>query len=355
MVVRDGWIYFGQGSATNSGIVGEDDFAFGWPDRAPEFHDLPCRDVTLTGVNVRTLDPRTSGARDSVETGAYLPFGTASVPGLVVFGQIPCSGSILRLKARGGPPEVVAWGLRNPFGLSFDRKGTLYALDDAYDDRGSRPVRDAGDLLWVIRSGAWYGWPDYHGSHRLDSSDRFRSSGGDTLKPLIRNPPAPADPISTFAPHSTPTGIDFSTDRRFGYVGSAFVAEFGDLAPLTGDVPAPAGFKIVVLDPTTGVPSDFATNRGRSNGPASLSKGKGLERPIALRFSPDGTGLYVVDFGVITAGERVPQAQLGTGVLWRISRVAAPAATRPAPKRTAPASAPATRPAIPKSGKRPTR
>ena len=29
-VVRDGWVYFGQGTATNAAVVGEDNAAFGW-------------------------------------------------------------------------------------------------------------------------------------------------------------------------------------------------------------------------------------------------------------------------------------------------------------------------------------
>jgi hypothetical protein len=49
-------------------------------------------------------------------------------------------------------------------------------------------------------------------------------------------------------------------------------------------------------------------------------KSGGLERPIAVRFNPDGTELYVVDFGVMTMSDDKPQAQQGTGVLWRIAR-----------------------------------
>jgi hypothetical protein len=44
-----------------------------------------------------------------------------------------------------------------------------------------------------------------------------------------------------------------------------------------------------------------------------------MERPVAVRFDPAGTALYVVDFGVMTIGGS-PRPQLGTGVLWRITR-----------------------------------
>ncbi|TAJ98337.1 MAG: glucose dehydrogenase, partial [Candidatus Manganitrophaceae bacterium] len=45
----DGSIYFGQGTYTNSGVVGEDNWKFGWLARHPEAADIPCRDVTVQG------------------------------------------------------------------------------------------------------------------------------------------------------------------------------------------------------------------------------------------------------------------------------------------------------------------
>src|SRR5207248_2303776 len=43
----DGKIYFGQGTATNSGVVGLDNFEFGWLQKYPDFHDYPAKDVKL--------------------------------------------------------------------------------------------------------------------------------------------------------------------------------------------------------------------------------------------------------------------------------------------------------------------
>jgi hypothetical protein len=54
----DGMIYFGQGTATNSGVVGEDNLKFGWLKRFPKFHDIPCQDITLAGVNYETRTRR---------------------------------------------------------------------------------------------------------------------------------------------------------------------------------------------------------------------------------------------------------------------------------------------------------
>ncbi len=320
VVGRDGWIYFGQGTATNAGIVGEDNARFGWLRRAPDVHDVPCGDVTLTGVNVRTRDVRgTSGA--TVETGAYSPFGVATRPGQVVRGVVPCNGAVLRVRPAGGAVELVAWGFRNPYGLAFAPDGTLFVADNQYDDRGSRPVHGAGDLLWAVHPGRWYGWPDFHATRRLDDGDHFVPPGKARPQPLLADPPnGPQEPAAVLAVHASADGFDFSRSAAFGWPGQAFVAEFGDQAPEVGKVTAPVGAKVVRVDVATGVVADFAVNRGPTNGPASRVGGGGLERPIAARFDPTGTALYVVDFGVMTQPHAGSTPHEGTGVLWRIRR-----------------------------------
>ena len=82
------------------------------------------------------------------------------------------------------------------------------------------------------------------------------------------------------------------------------ITQFGDQAPATGNVLGPVGFKVVRVNVKTGVIHEFAVNRGRTNGPASWQRRGGLERPLALKFDPKGTSLYVVDFGVMTMGDK---------------------------------------------------
>lgn len=74
------------------------------------------------------------------------------------------------------------------------------------------------------------------------------------------------------------------------------MALFGDQAPKVGKVLAPVGFKLVRVNVKTGEIEDFAVNKGRLNGPASALGHGGLERPLAARFSPDGSALYLVEF-----------------------------------------------------------
>lgn len=316
-VGRDGYLYFGEGTATNSGVVGRDNAELGWLKRHPKFHDVPCRDVTLAGIN---FESESALAEGKAMTGAYLPYGTASTAQQTITGQLPCSGAVLRVPLQGGKLELVAWGLRNPYGLAFAPDGVLYATENAYDERGSRPVFGAGDVLWRIERGAWYGWPDYAEGRPIDSG-YFDPPGGPALRRLLAaHPSKPPDPIARFAVHSSSNGFDFSRSARFGYVGQAFVAQFGDQAPKVGKTLNPVGFKVIRVDVKTGVSHDFAVNPGDQNGPASKLGSGGLERPVSARFSRDGDELYVVDFGVMTVSEEGFVPVENSGVLWRIRR-----------------------------------
>lgn len=337
VVGPDRKLYFGIGTYTNSGVVGEDNYRFGWLARNPQAHDIPCHNITLSGTNFTSLNPFTPQPDDEVMTGAFVPFGTTTQSGQVIEGHVPCSGSVMRMSRDGSAIELVAWGFRNPFGLSFSPEQELYVTDNSYDDRGSRPVHGTGDLLWRVQAGTWYGWPDYHGTLPLDHHDHFIPPGKPQPHLLLTSPPnAPPKPSAVLGVHSSSNMFDFSRNAQFGYLKEAFIAQFGDQSPTSGKVLAPVGFKVVRVNVDTGIVEDFAVNRGRVNGPASKIGGGGFERPVAARFSPDGSALYVVDFGVMTVGQggkvRSPwskptvtsEPRRGTGALWKITRSITP-------------------------------
>jgi glucose/arabinose dehydrogenase len=316
----DGWIYFGQGTATNSGIVGEDNFKFGWLKRHPDFHDVPGHDITLTGESVETDDVRNPGSGAKVRTGPFLPFGTPAQPGQVIKGAVKSSGAILRVRAEGGEPELVAWGFRNPFGLSFAPDGSLFVTDNGYDDRGSRPAWGTADLLWKVDRGQWYGWPDYSAGEPL-TDPMFHAPGKPPPKRLLSSPPnPPPKPVAKFPVHSSADGFEFSRSSTFGHVGEAFVAIFGDEAPTTGKMLSSIGGKIVRVNVATGVIVDFAVNRAPKEGPGTKVGVAGFERPVAVRFDGNGESLYVVDFGVMRHDAQGAHPERQTGSVWRIRR-----------------------------------
>lgn len=318
-VIHNGYIYFGQGTATNSGVVGEDNAKFGWLKRKPDFHDVPCKDVVLAGTNYESLNPLTPDPDDKAITGAYVPFNTKTTAEQVIEGSVPCSGAVMRIPVDGGDPELVAWGFRNPYGLAV-HNGQLYVVENGFDERGSRPVWGTGDILWQVEEGKWYGWPDYSGPHPLND-DLYRVPGKESTKLVLKEKPNDVpDPVAILGVHSSSNGMDFSKSAGFGYEGWAFIAQLGDMSPNVGKVMGPVGFKVVMVDVNDGIMKDFAVNKGKRNGPASVLKNGGLERPVAVRFHPEENALYVVDFGILEIDEGNTVSHERTGVIWKISK-----------------------------------
>jgi glucose/arabinose dehydrogenase len=324
IVGPDGKIYFGQGCATNSGVVGADNYAYEWLAQHPDVCDIPAQDITLVGRNYEYQNVL-GDIRQTVRTGAYVPFGTETYPGQVIKGNVKCTGSILRCNPDGSELEVVAWGLRNPYGLAFHPDGRLFASEHGMDERSRRYVVDDPDDFYEIRQGEWHGWPDYASGIRMD--DPYWGEAGQGREPIIANPPNPnpPKPLVSFQTHAGANGFDFSRSADFGFEGDAFVALFGDLAPITTVRRAitPAGFKVVRVMTNAGRVVDFAVNK--IAGPASKLPHEGFERPSHCQFGPDGA-LYVVDFGIIRiAPERGGiRMQEQTGTLWRIRRTDGP-------------------------------
>jgi glucose/arabinose dehydrogenase len=168
----------------------------------------------------------------------------------------------------------------------------------------------------------WYGWPDFVAGQPIS---RFKPPH--KKRPaflLASHPNQPPKPAARFAVHSSANGLDISRNDQFGYKGEAFVALFGDEAPAVGRVLEPVGVQVVRVNLETGAIEGFAVNRGRQNAPASKLNHGGLERPVAARFNPDGSELYIVDFGVMGHDAQGAHPGIGTGALWRVTRSGAP-------------------------------
>jgi glucose/arabinose dehydrogenase len=309
----DGKMYFGQGTATNSGVVGDDNR---WVNKYPFFHDYPGNSIRLTGQNFVSKNVFSPTTQEPAVTGAFSPFGVPTRQRERIKGMVKASGSILRANPDGSQLELVAWGLRNPFRIKFDRKNRLYAANHGMDERGSRPVANSPDEFQRIRPGAWYGWPDYTGGYPV-TLPQFKPEG----KPqptflLSEHPMMPPQPVANFAPHSAIMGFDFNYNSTFGPIGEVYIAEFGSEAPgTTGGKPAPrVGHRVSRINVKTGQIKTFAINR--SGYTASKTGEGGLERPIDVVFGPDGA-MYVVDMGITAGfGKLIPN----TGVIWRITR-----------------------------------
>ncbi len=326
----DGKIYFGQGTATNCGVVGPDDFGYEWLATYPRFCDVPAQDITLVGYNYKTHNIL-GNELESVYTGAYVPFATPNVPNQVIKGNVKCTGAVLRCNPDGSHLEVVAWGLRNPYSIAFSADGRLFATEHGMDERGARYVNNDPDDFYEIKKGEWYGWPDFASGIRLD--DAYWGTGGRGREPVLAHfpNPNPPKPFAMFQSHSAANGFDFCRNPDFGFEGDAFVARFGKLSPITTVTQAayPAGFDVVRVDLKTGEVHNFAVNKRA--GPGSKLLHGGFERPSHCQFGPDGA-LYVVDFGVIHIAPEIGgiRQQMESGTLWRIRRSQGPHGEEPA-------------------------
>ncbi|MCB2288525.1 PQQ-dependent sugar dehydrogenase [Clostridium sp. CS001] len=315
----DGKMYFGQGTATNSGVVGLDN---SWVKKHPFFHDYPGSNLILNGENFVTENIQTASPNDYTYTGAYSPFGVPSMPCEVEKGITRASGSILRANIDGSNLELLAFGLRNPFRLKFDRFNRLFSTNHGADVRGSRPIDNSPDEFQLIMPGVWYGWPDYTGGLPV-ILPIFKAEGKAQPRFLIANHPMlPPKPFALFTAHAAIMGFDFNYNNEFGPYGDAYIAEYGSEAPeTTGGKPLPGvGHRISKINMSTGQISTFAINK--SGFAASYTGAGGFERPIDVVFGPD-KAMYILDFAV-TPEDEPDEFQPKTGVIWKIQKTGVP-------------------------------
>lgn len=326
----DGLLYFAQGSVSQNGVVRPQGFTVDLA-KHPTAHDVPGQDVTLTGNNVWSRDPRAPYPY-LVQTGPFKPFGVPATKGEVIKGELFCNSGLWRARPDGSDIELLAWGIRNPYGMAFGEDGDLYVSDNDLEEKGERAVAEDPDRIWRIKNARqphgsvatpdWYGFPEYCADGLLAWDEKHLPLKGKAAEPLLENPPPWAGPpVFLEVPHSCMTKMDCCRSDAFGHRGELFVCEWGTLAPLNTPRAEELthGFKVVRVDVQTGTGQTFLQNR--EPGPACYHPGSGgIERPVDCKFHPDGRSLYVLDFGVAKVTEGYMLAFAHTGVLWRITR-----------------------------------
>lgn len=177
-------LYVTVGSATNSGVVGEDNK---WLQKYPFGHDISPYKITLKGTNFK-----------NGKTGAFLNYGANSIEGQIVPGHFPGNASIVLYNLDDKKLENFAWGIRNVKGIDFDSKGKLIVSIGGMEDRGLRPIKGDKDYIYVINKKRWYGWPDYSGGDPVHSP-RFKRKDNKSIKFVLDNHPTtnPSAPLYT--------------------------------------------------------------------------------------------------------------------------------------------------------------
>ena len=335
---RDGRLYFGVGTATNSGVVGLDNMR--WLRRQRSVADQTWGNVYLLGRRFDTPNPFSGifGGADLAVTAPFQPFGKSIETFVPTAQNGKPNGAIYSVDPNGGGLRVEAYGIRFPVGLGFAENTRLYATNQGMKLRGTRPVKDDPDVMLQVLGGQWYGWPDYSANIQPIREEQFLPpvemivrSGYRDLSFLIDHQRSglPVDlsptnllaaefkPLSgaakfDFAPQSGP----FSRLRQGGNI--AIVAQWGDRAPYdTGGLRlvGPQGYKIVQVNVDDRQVTEFIRNTRQ--GPASRYDLDALERPIDVKFGPDGA-LYILDFGQMEMKKGKERIRGATGKIYRL-------------------------------------
>lgn len=375
LAFKDNWIYWSQGSTTNSGVVGRDNGG------GANQQDIPCQDVVLS-QNV--FD---SGG--GIKTSGYSPFGVQR-PGATVkaFESAAhhgvCDGAILRAPLNVAHPEDAiepfSWGYRNGYAIRFAPNdhplaGGMLVGEDGPDERGARPTNGAPDPLQVARQNAdgtpdYHGWPDQFGflpssqavfnpiggpSDDLCVPDKTAPSGCTAaslaqiltedvpIRDVLAGPPQSiTSPLAIEAADSSFTGIDFVPKSFVGgpvkpsAVLYTLEGDFG-FSPPNATAPAPeVGHEVKLINfeqkgnqALALKVQGFARNITGDQAFISPDHPSGFNRPTMVRFGPDGCA-YVADYGAVRDnGEDThfvgagngPLLQIpGTGVIWKICK-----------------------------------
>jgi glucose/arabinose dehydrogenase len=376
VLAHDGWLYWSQGSATNSGVTGHDNGGGG------NQHDIACQDIVLS----QNLFPPSPDHVDGHQTSGYSNHNTRRPGGFVpAFEDATstgmCTGAVLRVKVYSKDPqnsiEPFSWGYRNPYGIRFapddhQLRGALFVSENGEDERGARPTNNAPDRLHIARQNSdgspdYHGWPDRFGF--LDSTQAvFNPVGGpgddnpgidvgNPVRPVLSFPPQSITaPVALEPSDVAAVGLDFAPDSfAHGIVrkGAAFVGREGDFGFSKANGTPEAGHDIELvnfgrmgeplrLEQTRFAFNCPAANQIRPPGQAARCTGgseqafvahlHGINRPTTAMFGPDGA-LYLVDYGAVRDfGQGDPDSKFldpadaplvqipGTGVIWKISR-----------------------------------
>jgi len=366
------WIYWSQGSTTNSGVVGNDNGG------GANQQDIPCQDIVLsTNVFFSTPTVATSGysPHGVQRPGAHIPaFDSATGPGI-------CDGAILRAKVNSKTPkstiEPFSWGYRNPFGIRFapndhPLKGGLLVTENGEDERGARPTNNAPDRLALAQqnpdgSPDYHGWPDRFGF--LESTQAvFNPVGGPgddlcgppippnlpfpacipnvlardvPVKPVLAFPPQPITaPLALEPADVAAVGLDFVPNsfvtgpvRR----GAALIAREGDFGFSTANGTPEAGHDVELVNFSGGDDGPLQLHQTRFAFNKTFEQAfvdglRGINRPVDLKFGPDDCA-YLVDYGAVRDfGRSDPAAMFvgagngplvqipKTGTVWKICR-----------------------------------
>lgn len=340
-------LYFGVGSATNSGVAGIDNWQ--WIQDHPKVHDEPWGWVHLRGYRFDSPNPFSGlfGPADIAVTAPFQAFNVSNETEVEGSEHHP-NAAIYSCSPEGGDVRIEAHGIRYPRGIGFNGY-SFYFTNEGMELRGTRPVKNDPDaFLRLIGGGTWYGFPDYtadlqpvleekfqpdpamiaHTGYRrvlfvIDQQQTNQDPRNQANRVQLLDPNANTRVTGRFAPLSGAAKIAFIPDTWPNRADrtKAVVALAGDRAPFaTSGYPirGPIGYKLVLVDLDSHQVSDYIANT--LGGPGSRIDAKNqdlLERPVDVKFGPDGT-LFILDAGRMQMHDGHEEYEDGAGRIFRL-------------------------------------
>ncbi len=353
----NGRLYFGVGPATNSGIVGIDNWQDGWLKKHPDACDVSLYDLKLYGLKFTSSNPFAGifgGGGNTGVTGPYQPFNINDRTRIKKAADAKANSCVYSVSLTGGDSRPESSGIRLPRGLGY-RNYACYATNDGMEMRGTRPIKDDPDaFIKTASADAWFGFPDYSTDLFPISDARFQppasllTHGYPSIDQLIDKDNGSANQRLVLPERSTyingvfpsmsgAAKFDFIPDNTTvqaykKFAGEAIVALCGDRAPFAnGGMPADTtiGCKIVSVDTEKKKVADFIFN---TKGLPASKLGRdviALEHPCDVKLGPDGI-LYILDMGRYEMKDGKINVAAHTGRIFKLIPIVEP--ERPAPK-----------------------
>lgn len=333
---RTGRLWFGCGTATNSGVVGEDNFDQSWPREHPDVHDIPWHDVETFGYKFTTSNPYAGlfGPSDIAVTGTFQAFSKNFAVRVKGSPDGKPNGAIFSIAPGGGFPNVEGTGFHYARGIAFNEFGAVYFTNDGMEMIGSRPIKGDPDSFIRLAPGQpWGGWPDYTTNFDSVSDpshqpplDHIATTGYAEVRPTIDQHAsgltAPFKDTMLEAAYPSLSGAaKFAFCPWKEFQGSAIIALSGDRSPYASggiELPRPVGFKVIRTDLDRHVTRDFIRNVGDLPGSKIDGQNRSLiERPVDIKFGPDGA-MYMLDEGYMEMKHGREVFTPGTGQIFRL-------------------------------------
>jgi hypothetical protein len=340
VVIHNGRVFFGVGTATNSGVVGLDNYDR-WLKRHPDGHDqwyspthTPLKPL---GFRFDTLNPAAGlFAPQLAVTGIYQMFGHSNESRILPVDKP--NGAIYSVSVDGGEAKVEGYGFHNPRGIAFQYDRT-FVLNDGMEARGTRPIVGDPDSLIRMAKDAWHGYPDYSTDGHKVSDERYWppvsmliQTGYREISQLIDQeasglhlPDFSVLVYGVFPSLSGAAKMDFipATGPFSKLQGDVVVALDGDRWPFATSglkLLNRQGFKVMLVDMDNKQVKEFVHNTAGM--PVSMQPFGtiGLERPCDVKVGPDGA-IYILDFGRMDNDSGIPRYYPGTGGLFKLDGV----------------------------------